>query len=139
MYAKVYGETTCGINGEQIIVEVDISNGLPSFDIVGLPDTSVKESRERPDSVDIILDAGHQFSGVGFVKIIRAQRLYMGKKILSHISCDGRANPVKSELFGIAEHTAAGAHNKDTAQQVFQDFNPPAYDNIIDNMLCELW
>ena len=30
MYAKVYGETTCGINGEQIIVEVDISNGLPS-------------------------------------------------------------------------------------------------------------
>lgn len=24
MYAKVYGETTCGINGEQIIVEVDI-------------------------------------------------------------------------------------------------------------------
>ena len=92
-----------------------------------------------PDSVDIILDAGHQFSGVGFVKIIRAQRLYMGKKILSHISCDGRANPVKSELFGIAEHTAAGAHNKDTAQQVFQDFNPPAYDNIIDNMLCELW
>ena len=31
MYAKVYGETTCGINGEQIIVEVDISNGLPSF------------------------------------------------------------------------------------------------------------
>lgn len=47
MYAKVYGETTCGINGEQIIVEVDISNGLPSFDIVGLPDTSVKELRER--------------------------------------------------------------------------------------------
>ena len=26
---------------------MDISNGLPSFDIVGLPDTSVKESRER--------------------------------------------------------------------------------------------
>ena len=24
MYAKVYGETTCGINGEQIIVEVDL-------------------------------------------------------------------------------------------------------------------
>lgn len=47
MYAKVYGETTCGIDGEQIVVEVDISNGLPSFDIVGLPDTAVKESRER--------------------------------------------------------------------------------------------
>lgn len=47
MYAKTYGETVCGINGEEIIVEVDISNGLPGFDIVGLPDTAVKESRER--------------------------------------------------------------------------------------------
>ena len=47
MYAKTFGETVCGINGEGIIVEVDISNGLPGFDIVGLPDTAVKESRER--------------------------------------------------------------------------------------------
>ena len=47
MYAKTFGETVCGINGEEIIVEVDISNGLPGFDIVGLPDTAVKESRER--------------------------------------------------------------------------------------------
>ena len=30
-----------------IEVEADISNGLPSFDIVGLPDTAVKESRDR--------------------------------------------------------------------------------------------
>ena len=42
MYAKTFGETVCGINGEEIIVEVDISNGLPGFDIVGLPDTAVK-------------------------------------------------------------------------------------------------
>ena len=28
-------------------VEVDISRGLPSFTIVGLPDTAVQESRER--------------------------------------------------------------------------------------------
>ena len=27
MYAKTYGETVCGINGEEITVEVDISNG----------------------------------------------------------------------------------------------------------------
>ena len=47
MYAKTFGETVCGINGEEIIVEVDISNGLPGFDIVGLPDMAVKESRER--------------------------------------------------------------------------------------------
>ncbi|MEG0970986.1 MAG: magnesium chelatase domain-containing protein, partial [Acidaminococcaceae bacterium] len=47
MYARTYGETTCGVNGEQIIVEVDIANGLPAFEIVGLPDTAIKESRER--------------------------------------------------------------------------------------------
>ena len=41
MYAKTFGETVCGINGEEIIVEVDISNGLPGFDIVGLPDMAV--------------------------------------------------------------------------------------------------
>ena len=47
MYAKGLGEATNGIDGVSIIVEVDITNGLPSFDIVGLPDTAVKESRER--------------------------------------------------------------------------------------------
>jgi len=36
-----------GIEGRLVYVEVDISNGLPSFDIVGLPDTSVKEAKDR--------------------------------------------------------------------------------------------
>ena len=36
-----------GIGGYPVEVEVDISRGLPAFDIVGLPDTAVKESRER--------------------------------------------------------------------------------------------
>ncbi len=36
-----------GINGYVIDVEVDLSNGLPGFDIVGLPDAAVRESRER--------------------------------------------------------------------------------------------
>ena len=41
---------TLGINGIQgslICVECYITNGLPNFDIVGLPDTAVKEARER--------------------------------------------------------------------------------------------
>ncbi len=59
MYAKTYGETTCGINGEIIIVEVDIANGLPGFDIVGLPDTAVRESRERVKSA--IKNSGFSF------------------------------------------------------------------------------
>lgn len=36
-----------GIRGNHITVECYISNGLPSFDIVGLPDMAVKEARER--------------------------------------------------------------------------------------------
>lgn len=36
-----------GIYGYNISVECYISNGLPSFEIVGLPDTAVKEARER--------------------------------------------------------------------------------------------
>lgn len=47
MYAKLYGATLHGIDGCIITVEVDISQGLPVFDIVGLPNQSVKEARER--------------------------------------------------------------------------------------------
>ena len=36
-----------GLDGILIDVEVDISNGIPSWEIVGLPDASIKESKER--------------------------------------------------------------------------------------------
>ena len=36
-----------GIQGSHVVVECYISNGLPNFDIVGLPDAAVKEARER--------------------------------------------------------------------------------------------
>lgn len=36
-----------GIQGILINVEVDVSSGMPCWDIVGLPDTSIKESKER--------------------------------------------------------------------------------------------
>lgn len=36
-----------GLNGYLIDVQVDISSGLPSFEIVGLPDVSIRESKER--------------------------------------------------------------------------------------------
>lgn len=47
MFAQILGETTCGIDGVQILVEVDVSNGMPNFDLVGLPAMAVKESKER--------------------------------------------------------------------------------------------
>ncbi len=45
--AKVLSFSLLGINGVPVEVEVDINNGLPSFDVVGLADTAVKESKER--------------------------------------------------------------------------------------------
>ena len=36
-----------GIQGSHVVVECYITNGLPNFDIVGLPDAAVKEARER--------------------------------------------------------------------------------------------
>jgi len=45
--AKVKSGATLGLECYPIDVEVDISNGLPSFLIVGLPDKAVEESRER--------------------------------------------------------------------------------------------
>ena len=47
MYAKVLGETPVGLNGAGVVVEVDLERGLPGFEIVGLPDMAVRESRER--------------------------------------------------------------------------------------------
>ena len=36
-----------GLDGVLIDVEVDISSGMPCWDVVGLPDTNIRESKER--------------------------------------------------------------------------------------------
>jgi Mg chelatase-related protein len=47
MLAKVKSYTLNGIEGYGVDVEVDINSGIPNVDMVGLPSTSTKESRER--------------------------------------------------------------------------------------------
>jgi len=47
MLAKVRSGAIVGLDGAIVEVEVDISSGLPSFTIVGLPDAAVQEARER--------------------------------------------------------------------------------------------
>lgn len=47
MLAKVMSCAVVGLEGAIVEVEVDISAGLPSFTIVGLPDAAVQEARER--------------------------------------------------------------------------------------------
>lgn len=59
MFAEVLGTTTYGLNGHVITVEVDINKAVPTFDIVGLPAASVKESKERVQSA--IRNSGYRF------------------------------------------------------------------------------
>lgn len=59
MFAAVYGMTVLGLQAHLIRVEVDVANGLPSFDIVGLPNTAVREARDRVRSA--IRNSGYQF------------------------------------------------------------------------------
>jgi Predicted ATPase with chaperone activity len=47
MYARVKSLTNIGLKVYEVLVEVDISSGLPSFTIVGLPDTSIQRQKKE--------------------------------------------------------------------------------------------
>ena len=47
MLAKVFSAALVGLDAHLVEVEVDISGGLPQFSVVGLPDATVRESRDR--------------------------------------------------------------------------------------------
>ena len=59
MLALVNTISLQGLEGNLVRVEVDVSNGLPAFDLVGLPDASVRESRERVRAA--IKNSGFEF------------------------------------------------------------------------------
>ncbi|MBN1151898.1 MAG: YifB family Mg chelatase-like AAA ATPase [Dehalococcoidia bacterium] len=59
MLAKVTSCAVVGLDGALVEVEVDISTGLPSFQMVGLPDKAVQEARERVRSA--IRNSGFRF------------------------------------------------------------------------------
>jgi len=61
MISRITTATIYGIDGIKIDVEVDLSYGLPAFNIVGLPETAVKESKERVRAA--IKNAGFEFPG----------------------------------------------------------------------------
>jgi len=59
MYCELKSCALHGVDGLIVDVEVDISDGLPCFDLVGLPDSSVRESKERVRSA--IRNSGYPF------------------------------------------------------------------------------
>jgi magnesium chelatase family protein len=120
--AKVFSSAVLGIDAYLVEVEVDLSPGLPTFAVVGLPDASVKESRER-------VKAAVQNSGLDFpirritvnlapadirkegsaydlpialgllcaTGVIPSQSLHTSV-LLGELSLDGRVKPVKGAL-----------------------------------------
>src|SRR5690554_2725391 len=59
MYSVIKTCVLQGLNGYIIEVETDLSRGLPMFHIVGLPDASIKESKERVRTA--IKNSGFEF------------------------------------------------------------------------------
>ncbi|HXW36071.1 MAG TPA: magnesium chelatase domain-containing protein, partial [Acidimicrobiales bacterium] len=47
MLACVASATLFGVEGRPVAVEVHVSNGLPAFTVVGLPDAAIREARDR--------------------------------------------------------------------------------------------
>jgi len=120
--AKVLSSAVLGIDAYRVEVEVDITSGLPSFSTVGLPEASVKESKERVKSA--IANSGYRFpddritvnlapadikkEGTGFdlpiaLGILAATGIIPQERLLRHLvlgelSLDGRVKPVKGSL-----------------------------------------
>ncbi|MCG8637996.1 MAG: YifB family Mg chelatase-like AAA ATPase [Desulfobacterales bacterium] len=131
MISKMYSCAVRGIDAIVLDVEVDISFGLPVFNIVGLPEAAVRESKERVRSA--IQNAGYTFpmdrvvvnlapadikkEGTGLdlpvaLGILCASGLFPGEAashwlIAGELSLDGRLKPVKAALpFAIAAKDA---------------------------------
>ncbi len=59
MLARLPSATLRGLNAEAVDVEVDLSRGLPAWNMVGLPEAAVREARERVRSA--LLNSGFEF------------------------------------------------------------------------------
>jgi magnesium chelatase family protein len=122
MLAKVLSSAIIGVDAYVVEVEVDISQGLPSFATVGLPEGAVRESKERVKAS--IKNSGYHFpsdritvnlapadtkkEGSGFdvpmaIGILAATGLipktgYANHLILGELSLDGLVKPIKGAL-----------------------------------------
>lgn len=132
MLARVLTSAVIGIDAYLVEVEVDISFGLPSFTTVGLPEATVRESRERVKAA--ILNSGFDFpedritvnlapanikkEGTGFdfpiaMGILTATKVIPEEQagcflMMGELSLDGRVKPVNGTLSMAMEARRAG-------------------------------
>ena len=57
MLARTLGYGLSGVSGFAVMVEVYVANGLPAVELIGLPDASIKESRDRVSAA--IVNSGY--------------------------------------------------------------------------------
>ena len=122
MYQKTYTYGLCGLDVYPLTVEVDVQAGLPAFHIVGLPDSAIKESKERvrstirncgfewkPRRVTVNLSPAHiKKEGPSFDLAIALGILGATQQIptdaldnfilLGELSLDGKLQPVRGTL-----------------------------------------
>ena len=97
MLARVYSASIFGIEAYPVEIEVDISAGLPRINIVGLPDTAVKESKERVHSA--IKNSGYVYpDGKITINLAPADIKKEGPCFdlpiaLGILACSGQLNP----------------------------------------------
>jgi magnesium chelatase family protein len=126
MLAKVTSAALVGLDAHLVDVEVDISGGLPQFSVVGLPDATVKESRDRVRSA--LKNTGFHFPakritvnlapagikkegsgldlamaiGILVAEEVIPQSMLEHRVILGELSLDGRVKPIVGGLsFGL--------------------------------------
>lgn len=122
MLAKVLSAGLLGLDAHLIEVEVDIGGGLPQFSIVGLPDATVRESRDRvraalkntgfvfpPKKITVNLaPAGVKKEGAGLelsiaIGILVAEGILSQESVenfvlVGELSLDGRVKPITGAL-----------------------------------------
>ncbi|MFA5146207.1 MAG: YifB family Mg chelatase-like AAA ATPase [Candidatus Omnitrophota bacterium] len=122
MIAKIYSGCVMGVDAYEVTVETDIGGGLPGFNIVGLPDIAIKESRDRIKSaiknsnfsfpakkVTInlapadIKKEGSSFDLPIALSILAAEGVIDPAQVSTYVFCgelslDGRLKPIKGVL-----------------------------------------
>jgi len=122
MIAKIYSSCVLGVDAYEVTAEVDTGSGLPHFNIVGLPDMAIKESRDRIKAA--IRNSGFSFpstkiivnlapadikkEGASFdlpiaLSILSAENVIDCSDLKGHIFCgelslDGKVKPIKGAL-----------------------------------------
>src|SRR4029079_12288917 len=122
MLARATAATPWGIEARPVQVEVDVHNGLPQVQIVGLPDASVRESRERvrsaikncgfdlppksvvitPAPADLRKQGNHLDLAIALALLAAhgqlPQEVLAGRLLCGELGLDGAVRPVRGGL-----------------------------------------